>query len=68
VDVVYYFSALAEFAEQRFIAGLSLSKFIAEISVGLLKAVPMAAVVAADLAGDEAEPCGDQHPYRHEVC
>ena len=41
----------------------SLTKFL----VGLLKAVPMAAVVAADLAGDEAEPCGDQHPYRHEV-
>ena len=42
----------------------SLTKFL----VGLLKAVPMAAVVAADVAGEKAEACGDQHPYRQDVC
>ena len=35
---------------------------LAEFLVGFLKAVPMAAVVAAELADDKAEARGDQHP------
>ena len=41
----------------------SLTKFF----VGLLKAVPMAAVVAAGITDDEAEGCGHDHPYGYEV-
>jgi hypothetical protein len=37
---------------------------IAKFLVGLLKAVPMATIVAAELADEEAEGSGQDHPYR----
>lgn len=36
--------------------------------VSVLKAVPVAAVVVADLAGEEAEAIGGQHPDWYKVC
>ena len=40
----------------------------AKFFLGLLQAFPMAAVVAAEFAGDEAEDRGEHHPQRQEGC
>lgn len=37
---------------------------LTKVTVDLLEACSMATIVAADLADEETEACGDEHPYR----
>lgn len=64
VDVVDHASLALQFPVQGWVDGTGLVELIAELGVGLLKALPVPVRVAAHVADGEAERCGQQHPYR----
>ena len=41
---------------------------IAKFFVGFLETFPVPRVIAGDFADEEAEGCGEDHPYGYEVC
>jgi hypothetical protein len=68
VDVVDHAALFFDRAVDWLRSGRDFLEPIAKFFVGFLKTLPMTRAIAGDLAEEEAEGCGEDHPYGYEVC